>query len=132
MSEILFRGKRMNDGEWVEGSLLKVTINDKTAYLIFGDNFRLVENDVKALSHALIDPDTVGQYIGATDKNGKKIFGGDVVRHGARVWIISYIPKYARFAGTSPKSIMGIFAFQACEVIGNIYDNQETLKGGES
>lgn len=74
MREILFRGTRIDNGEWVEGCLLKVTINGRTVYLIFGDNFSLIGGDVKALSHAMVDPSTVGQYTGLTDKNGKKVF----------------------------------------------------------
>ena len=74
MREILFRGKRIDNGEWVEGSLLKVTIKRQTAHLIFGDNFSLIGGYVKALSHAMVDPSTVGQFTGLTDKNGRKIF----------------------------------------------------------
>ena len=77
----LFRGKRIDNGEWVEGCLLKVTLNGKTAHLIFGDNFSFVGGDVKALSHALVAPDTVGECTGVTDKNGKLIFEHQTIKY---------------------------------------------------
>lgn len=153
MREILFRGKRMDNGKWVEGSLLKVTINGKTAHLIFGDNFSLVGNDVKALSHALVDPATVGQYTGLTDKNGQKIFEGDVVSiEDGEFWVFSFgncggVQNVAHEVGytgfhlspLSPSAIHNrdygqrddpayyLNAIGLC-VIGNIHDNPELLE----
>ena len=146
MREILFRGKRIDNGEWVYGCLIKVTLNGKTAHLIFGDNFSFDGNDVKALSHALVDPSTVGQYTGLTDKNGMKIFKGDigiykqtdgVKRNGTPIVCIGkvvYNTNTASFAVES-KDEVGVkyydyFPIKDFKVIGNIHDNPELLEEG--
>ena len=132
MREILFRGKRKDNGEWVEGSLLKVTINGKTAYLIFGDNFSFDGNDVKALSHALVDPDTVGQYTGMTDKNGKRMFEGDIVvdEDTGNIRTVEY--RRNRFVFVSLlRHFFDVIYEEDWEVIGNIHDNPELIGGAE-
>lgn len=138
MREILFRGKRLDNGEWVEGSLLKVTINGKTAHLIFGDNFAFAGGDVKALSHALVDPSAVGQYTGLSDKNGKKIFDGDIVQYygtyALEVFIEKGHTKIRWFDTATNSKCEEMFfgydeeAYGECEVIGNIHDNPELLE----
>ena len=138
MREILFCGKRIDNGEWVEGSLLKVSLNGKTAHLIFGDDFIFINKDVKALNHALVDPAAVGQYTGLTDKNGKKIFEGDIVKgiflFGKQIlsvvkfsegsfglaWQRGNVEEFSPFTGMCNVKY---------EVIGNIHDNPELLKG---
>ena len=69
MREILFRGKKLSNGEWNEGDLL--VNSQKKIGLILPNNGKECK---------IIDPETVGQFTGLTDKNGKKIFEGDIVR----------------------------------------------------
>ena len=139
MREILFRGKRIDNGEWIEGCLLNVTLGGKTARLIFGDNFIRAKNDVKALSHAMVDPETVGQFTGLTDKNGKKIFEGDIVTAKDEIWgspfcysITGKIVYDEASFFIEPKDVMETqYIFNECavyEVIGNIHDNPELLE----
>ena len=140
MREILFRGKRLDNGEWIEGCLFKLTLNGEVVNLIFEDSFSFVGNNVKALSHAPVDPNTVGQYTGLNDKNGKRIFEGDIAEtsdfnsedgYGEIIWD----EQTARFAISGSTNILFAdfdnYFGNEIEVIGNIHDNPELLKGAD-
>lgn len=71
MREILFRGKRTDNGEWVYGDLLHPTEDDKDYYI---ENFTQKKNNC----HAVI-PETIGQYTGVKDMNNKRIFERDII-----------------------------------------------------
>lgn len=125
MREILFRGKRVDNGEWIYGDLLTPTdimnvweISENTG---MGDRYE-------------IDPETVGQYTGLTDKNGKKIIEGDIVKTTLGITRIVF-DKCRGFGGYSDqkRKTGGLIYLQGIdlafgEIIGNIHDNPELLK----
>ena len=120
--EILFRGKRVKDGKWVEGLLTK-DIKGHIRIQYNPRNFSVVVN-----------PETVGQFTGMTDKNGTKIFEGDIVKEKYKinerlyyiVWDNDYFALRAESEYTSYQ--LDELLLSHCEVIGNIYDNKELLK----
>ena len=120
--EILFRGKRINNGEWVEGDLLTGGIDYLTA-------IRVPESP-QWKPVVAVDPTTVGQFTGLT-ANGKKIFEGDIVHLIRHVHSINPLELVEYCGGCfSPFAIPGWECTPDAddpEVIGNIHDNPELL-----
>ena len=127
MREILFRGKsnwsygNVKKGDWLYGmTISRHCYNDEeiTSYYIGGGN-------------NTIDGKTLGQYTGLTDKNGKKIFEGDIVEYKEEYGEIAYDDEQAMFNvlfDTWCTDFDHIYPYEL-EVIGNIHDNSELLKG---
>ena len=130
MREILFRGKRTDNGEWVYGNYVKGCVED-FAYIVEFGNKELCRNYVEVI------PETVGQYTGLCDKNGKKIFEGDIIREQYAEYMhedfyIEYVKSCTCFHAIyiPTRQIKFSFYHGGGEVIGNIHDNPELLKEG--
>lgn len=125
MREILFRAKRIDGGKWVEGYLFR----------LFEElhPFIMVKNR-GGLGYE-VDENTICQYTGLTDKNGKKIFEGDIFKgKKVKAYSVEYRDKIAGFAalgeGVLSTPCMNCGTMKNYEVIGNIFDNPEFLEGG--
>ena len=139
--EILFRGKRMDNGKWVEGWYCP----KKTGHYE-GDRFVEEMQSIIIVSmtgggyqYAVVDPRTVCQYTGLTDKNGKKIFERDIADVYDDYLKIEWDEVYASFCFVRTDSQNREFykyffgencGEENCEVIGNIFDNPSLLEGG--
>ena len=127
--EVIFRGKRTDNGEWIEGSLLGIDWCDKPS------TYSIAPNTPVSVFYSVL-PETVGQYTGLTDKNGKRIFEGDIVslvKHDGLIYKVVYVP--CRYELVNSKGVncfvLDIYKSENIEVIGNIHDNPELL-GGET
>ena len=137
MREILFRGKtQIPCGKWIYGSLItdypccKNEVDETVKF------HYIVDGTTKQLKNVSVVPETVGQYTGLTDKNGTKIFEGDIVKCKDHLEAKPFeFQGYIDFKNGS-FVIVGDFMTHyrwldyEVEVIGNIHDNLELLKGG--
>ncbi len=133
MREIMFRGKRKDNGEWETGSLVMICQGLSDEQVFITDQLTGVRIPVS--------PDTVGQYTGLRDKNGKKIFEGDICRNSRTGEVVS-VHWHGTMAGFvwSKRKSDGTYlydwgelfrAYDKYEIIGNIQDNPELLRGGD-
>lgn len=129
MREILFRGKRIDNREWVRGMLSQYHE---------GVTAKISPNDFGAfdgLQAWAVDPATVGQYTGLTDKNGVKIFEGDILSienpnpFKPSIEIVEF-SKVRWTAGVM--DLDEILNGWPCTIIGNIHENPELLSKEES
>ena len=140
MREILFRGKRKENGKWIYGSLVpKETNSYADGFLIIDGALNYDELDDYQPSFSTYDvvSETVGQYTGLTDKNGKKIFEGDIVKREYTLWhsetkktretqigVVSYSNKDCGFCLDKVCNLRKPWDGDTLEIIGNIHDNK--------
>ena len=124
----LFRAKRLDNGQWVQGFICKKKYKSNKFYI---SCFHDKDDNEQFFA---IDPYTICQSTGLKDKNGRVIWENDIVKHdfgeyqiGVQLAIVKYDSKYACY------QIKPIFDWMYCdksdcEVIGNIFDNPELLE----
>lgn len=125
MREILFRGKRVDNNEMIYGYLYRISEKLNPFIMLINSGGE---------SHEVF-PETVGQYTGLTDKNGVKIFEGDIVRYSGEKHIVVFETRGE--TGYFGIKIDHIETWEFClsvpaklmEVIGNIHDNPELAEG---
>ena len=151
--EILFRGKRLDNGEWVSSGNL-ITFNDEgegKQFFIPQMNAKCTcthdeQDNIISFDSGMfykVDPETVGQFTGLTDKNGKRVFEHDVIKHdfGDEIGVIRYgeyrgghVGFYVDWVrGTASELLRKDLAYwmKIVEILGNIHDHPELLGGVE-
>ena len=144
--EILFKAKRIDNGEWVEGYYRRIPCMGMLEHYI------MPRNPKNRMEQYAIDPDTICQFTGLTDKNGQKIWENDILRgyqypyrsdgndnYFAEVTWFENCPAFGIYTFKNPKSnVCGIsegntefmenWNSEDWEVIGNIFDNADLLE----
>ena len=130
MKDIKFRGKRLDNGEWIEGDLLRMN----------GHWFIFPDPAPGGIDKYEVDPATVGEFTGLKDKNGKEIYEGDVMEIPETEFNAEIIGRVLfeedayyiiPLRGGHLWGLHWSLRKHDAKIIGNIHDNPELLKGGE-
>lgn len=139
MREILFKGKRIDNGEWVEGCYAEC--NGKT---FIGIDISIGIDDIfevfctSVIRWLEVDPETLCQFTGETDKNGKRIWEKDIlmahldesypedVTYETVEWSVAGWA--AHETGSTDREYLDKFDLEHFEIVGNIFDNKELLQ----
>lgn len=128
--EILFKAKRKDNGEWVEGYYAKLGYGNNTKHFII-QNVSLQE-DISYFEDIEIDIDTLCQYTGLTDKSGNRIWENDIVElPDENVYFkCEWEKDTARFVLNGDRFTVDFDDYREyeVEVIGNIFDNTDLLE----
>ena len=135
MRTIKFRGKTHGNGKWYYGSLVYSNEINAAIYFQIGSGL------VKTMDWVFVIPETVGQFTGLYDCDGKEIYEGDILKwSNGKMYVVKFWQGmfYASveecndgFLGGFPLHAFTEFEERKCKIVGNIYDNPELLKGGE-
>ena len=140
MREILFKAKQIDNGEWIEGSLIDLDIDSGYCYIVQPYKKASILPIIFLITDRmkLVDPETLCQFTGLCDKNGKKIWENDIlmahldesypedatyeaVEWGVAGWV-------AHEANSIDRQYIDEFDLEHYEVVGNIFDNKELLQ----
>lgn len=127
MREVLYRGKRKDNGKFVWGLPLYAVVDGERI-------IKTIQSNKDCCFYEVI-PETVGQYIGLTDKNGVKIFEWDIIKSKFGVFLVRYNSDISSFTLRSVVNVnypcLNVGTTKSLEVIGNLSDNPELLPEGE-
>lgn len=135
MRKILFRGKRLDNGKWVNGYVTRIKHSDDKGK-VESYYFNALD-ELGWVAECVVSAETVCQYTGLTDKNGRKIFEGDILLYIDRECPNDILRELVAWNGFSWVARMGkrdiVMTEWECkhmEVIGNILDNPELMEKG--
>ena len=134
MREILFKAKRIDNGEWVEGGYAYVFDKDIFAHILgkITEKHCIVE---ESGNFVIVDKTTICQYTGLTDKNGNKIWENDILKCGSNL-LVTWSKELASYCLDKKGWLHSHFFGECCdscetEVIGNCFDNPELMERKE-
>lgn len=144
MREILFRGKRVDNGEWVEGNNIIFVEKNSRAFIIPPGKYKgscQTKRGLFFISPKIeVIPETIGQYIGLSLKKGPKIFEGDIIEYGYIFQNNRGVVVFNNFSASfqidsnikktpMPLPLDDFHLICNVKIIGNIHDNPELLGG---
>lgn len=135
MHEILFRSKRLDNRAWIYGDL-RQDKDLESAYISGWSDYAGESGAERGPFEHAIDPATVGEYTGLTDKTGAKIFEGDICKSSlGLLFTVEWDEENARFIGFTierERRLVYLGREPKVEIVGSIHDNPELLDKEES